>query len=160
MPHPRRTTTARLVPSIASLAACAALAAFAGCGGSGANPDQAVKQAVVQFLAAVGRGDGKTACQHVTPAGQRALANQIAAATQAKRTVSCDVIISQIGKLLPADVKTGLQNAKVLKVTVSGNNASVRDQDIQATKGNLQAFLQGGPSTKLQKVGGDWKVTS
>ena len=150
--------TRRSARALTAVASTALLMFLAGCGGGGGQ-DQAVKQAVTQFLSAVGRGDGAAACKHVTPAGQRALANQIAAATKSTRTVSCQLIITEIGKLLPADVKTGLQNARISKVTVSGDTASVRDQDIHAAKGNLQPFLQGGPSTKLQRVGGVWMVT-
>ena len=161
----RQRTTRRAIDALTSTrglfaaASIAALACLPGCGGGGSGQDQAVKQAVQQFLSAVGRGDGAAACKHVTPSGQQALANQIAAATKSTRTVSCQLIITEIGKLLPAEVKTGLQNAQVSKVTVNGASASVRDQDIHAARGNLQPFLQGGPSTKLQRVGGVWMVT-
>lgn len=131
---------------------------MAGCGGSG--DEGAVKQSLQHFLAAIGRGDGAAACALVTPAGQQALAAQIAKITSATHTVSCQVILTQIAKLLPPAVKQGLQAARVQKVTISGSTATVRSQDIKASQGTLSAFLQGGAPTKLQKVGGVWKVTS
>lgn len=159
-PVPRqRTGTARRFSCVTLSAVALALGAV-GCGGSGSSSDQAVKQTMQRFLAAVGRGDGQTACTLVTPAGQQALAAQIATITHSTKQVSCQVILTEIAKLLPAAVKLGLQNAQVQKVTVTGNTASVRSKDIRATKGNLNAFLSGSAPTKLQKVGGVWKVTS
>jgi hypothetical protein len=141
--------------------ACAAPIWVAACGGGGAGADeQGVKQSMQRFLAAIGAGNGAAACQLVTPAGQQALAQQIATLTHASHQVSCEVIITQIAKLLPADIKTGLQNARVQKVTIKAGTATVRGTDIKASKGNLSAFVNAQQPTKLQKVGAVWKVTS
>ena len=157
MPRPRRTRTVRRC-GCASLSALAIALGAAGCGGSG--DDQAVKQTVQHFLAAIGRGDGKAACALVTPAGQAALAAQIAALTHATHTVSCDLILTEIAKLLPPAAKQGLESVQVQKVTVKGNMATVQSRDIHATKGNASAFLSGSAPTRLVKVGGTWKVTN
>jgi hypothetical protein len=157
MPRPPRTRAARRF-GCASLVAVAVAVGVAGCGGSG--EDQAVKQTMQRFLGAIGRGDGKAACAFVTPAGQAALAQQIAALTHATHTVSCQLILTQIAHLLPPAAKQGLESVQVQKVTVKGNTATVFSRDIHPTKGNASAFLSGSAPTKLVKVGGDWKVTN
>jgi hypothetical protein len=130
----------------------------AGCGGSG--DEQSVKQTVQRFLGDIGRGDGNAACALVTPAGQAALAAQIATLTHATHTVSCQLILTEIAKLLPPAAKQGLESVQVQKATVKGNTATVLSKDIHATKGNASAFLSGGAPTKLAKIGGAWKVTN
>jgi hypothetical protein len=157
MPLPPRTGAARRLGCASVIALAVALGA-AGCGGSG--DDQAVKQTVQRFLAAIGRGNGKAACALVTPAGQAALAAQIATLTHATHTVSCPVILTEIAKLLPPAAKQGLESVQVKKATVKGNSATVLSRDLHATKGNATAFLSGGAPTKLVKVGGAWKVTN
>lgn len=159
LPRPARTGVLRRL-GCASLLAVAL--AVAGCGGTG--DDQAVKRTMQRFLAAVGRGDGRTACALLTPSGQAALAtlaSQIAPAlTSAPHTASCQLILTAIGSRLKPATKQGLESAQVQKVTVKGNTASVLSSDIRATKGNLSSFLAGSAPTKLVKVGGTWKVTS
>jgi hypothetical protein len=141
--------------------ACAAPIWVAACGGTSAGADeQGVKQSMQRFLAAIGAGNGTAACQLVTPAGQQALAQQIATLTHASHKVSCEVIITDIAKLLPPGIKTGLQNARVEKVTIKGGTATVRGTDIKASKGDLSTFVNAQQPTKLQKVGAVWKVTS
>jgi hypothetical protein len=142
--------------------ACAASLLIAACGGGGGAgaDEQGVKQSMQRFLGAIGAGNGAAACQLVTPAGQQALAQQIATLTHSSKQVSCEVIITQIAKLLPADIKTGLQNARVQKVTIKRGTATVRGTDIKSSKGNLSTFVNAQQPTKLQKVGAVWKVTS
>lgn len=157
MPRPTRTGGAQR-RVCASLIVLAVALGAAGCGGSG--DDQAVKQTMQNFLGAIGRGDGKAACALVTPSGQAALAAQIAALTHATHTVSCQLILTEIAKLLPPAAKQGLESVQVRKVTVKGSTASVLSRDVHATKGNVSAFLSGSAPTKLVKVGGTWKVTN
>lgn len=132
----------------------------AGCGGGGSSDETAVKQSLQTFLAAIGRGDGKTACSLVTPSGQQALARQIAAITRSSRTVSCDLILTETAKLLTAPVKQALESAQVTKVSISGSTATVRSQDVHSPKGSLSAILPASAPTKLAKLGGVWKVTT
>src|SRR5258708_17016640 len=156
MPQPQRSGAARRLGCAALIALAVALGA-AGCGGSG--DDHAVKQTMQRFLGAIGRGDGKAACALVTPAGQAALAQQIATLTHATHTVSCQLILTQIAKLLPPAAKQGLESVQVRKVTVKGNTATVLSRDVHPTKGNASAFLSGSAPTTLVKVGGAWRVT-
>lgn len=155
----RRTRQPRAAALVAVLAVALAVP-LAGCGGSGGGDQLAIKQTLQQFLAAIGRGDGSTACSHVTPAGQQALATQIAAITKSDRVVSCQLIITELGRLLPAPVRIGLAHARIDRVTVNGKTASVKDSDIHATQGDLSAFLQGSPATRLQKIAGVWLITT
>jgi hypothetical protein len=144
---------------VASISLALALG-VAGCGGGGSGEQAAVKQSLQSFLAAIGRGDGKAACALVTPAGQQALARQIAAITRSNRTVSCELILTETAKLLTPAVKQALESAQVTKVAISGNTATVRSQDVHSPKGSLSAILPASAPTKLMKVGGVWKVTN
>lgn len=158
MPRLPHTSAARRL-GCASLIALAIALAAAGCGG-GSGDDQAVKNTMQRFLGAVGRGDGNAACALVTPSGQAALAQQIATLTHATHTVTCQLILTEIAKLLPPAAKQGLESVEVRKVTIKGNRATVLSRDVHATKGNATAFLSGTAPTKLVKVGGTWKVTN
>jgi hypothetical protein len=120
------------------------------CGGK-SDADRA-KDTMTTFLAALAKGDGKTACGLATASGRARLVRA------AKGRLSCEGLIALIATRLPPDVKTGLENAQVKKITVNGNAATVQETDITSSKGNLSAFLRSGTPTKLVKEGGSWKV--
>jgi hypothetical protein len=127
------------------------LAFLPACGGK-SDADQA-KQTMTSFLAALAKGDGKTACGLATASGRARLVRA------AKGRVSCEALIGLISTRLPPAVKTGLENAQVGKITISGNSATIQETDITSSKGNLTAFLRSGTPTQLVKEGGSWKVT-
>jgi hypothetical protein len=76
----------------------------------------------------------------------------------AKGRLSCEGLIALIATRLPPDVKTGLENAQVKKITVNGSSATIQETDITSSKGNLSAFLRSGTPTRLVKERGSWKV--
>jgi len=137
-----------------ALAAVLAISlAVLGCGGGGGD-EQAVKNTVTQFMSALARGDGATACSLTTAQAQQRLTTQ---GSQAGG--SCAAIIGAIAKRLPPQIKQGLESAKVKKATVNGDTATVSDSDISSSAGNLGPFLGGG-STTLKKESGTWKLSS
>jgi hypothetical protein len=156
--QPRTTSATRRAAAAASTGLALALGA-AGCGG-GSGDEQAAKQSLQHFLGAIARGDGNAACALVTPAGQQALARQIAAATRSTHTVNCQVILTETAKLLTPQFKQALQTAQVSKVTINGSTATVRSQDVRSPKGSLAGILPATAPTKLAKVGGVWKITN
>jgi hypothetical protein len=124
--------------------------AVAGCGDSDADK---AKRALTDFMAAIAKGDGKTACGLADASGRRRLV------TAAKGRLSCEGVVAAIAGRIPPDVKTGLENAEIKKITVHGNTATVDDADITSSKGRLAGFLSGTTPEKLVKEGGSWKVS-
>jgi hypothetical protein len=136
---------------LAVLAVAAALVVLPGCGGSKSDADQA-KDTMKSFLSALAKGDGKKACSLADASGQARL---VAAA---RGRLSCEGVIAALARRLPSSVKTGFENAEIMKVTVTGNSATVNGADITASKGDVSGF-QGGTPTKLVKKGGTWKLS-
>ena len=108
---------------------------------------------MTEFMAAIGNGDGRKACGLADESGRQRLVRA------ARGKLSCEAIVAAIATRLPPDVKAGLQNAEVKKVTIDGDTASIRDADIRSTKGKLSGFLNSDTPTKLVKQGGEWTVT-
>ena len=139
-----------------ALAAIAVMAGVVGCGGSSssASDTAAVQQTVTKVLHALGSGDGKTVCSLATKDGQSALAKAVPHST-------CAQVVDLVSVHLSSAVKQALESAKVGKVTISGNHASVSDSAITSSKGSLKGFLQTGSApTKLTKQSdGSWKIS-
>ena len=138
-------------PHLAVAVVAASLVAVPGCGGS--SDADGAKHAMTDFMAAIGKGDGKKACALADESGRQRLVQA------AKGKLSCEDLVAAIAARLPADVRTGLQNAEVKKVTVKGDRATIKDSDISAKKGKLSGFLESETPTKLVKQGGEWKVS-
>ncbi len=144
------------IPWSQTLAVAAVSVAVVGCGGSGSSSSDtaAVQQTLTKVLHALGSGDGTTVCALATKDGQATLAKAVPHST-------CAQVVDLVSAHLSSAEKQGLQNAKVGKVTISGNNASVSDTAITSTKGSLKGFLQAGAApTKLTKQSdGTWKIS-
>jgi ketosteroid isomerase-like protein len=130
---------------------------LAGCGGSSHPAANAadvakVKQTITRALAAVAAGDGATACSLATPTGQATLQKLVGAA-------SCQAAVATLAAQLPANMKAALRDAKVKKVSISGNTANVNNNDItapQATIGDLPLP----PTVLVKQPDGSWKLNS
>jgi hypothetical protein len=127
------------------------LAGLPGCGGSSDEDD--VKATMTDFLGALAKGDGQKACSLADASGRARLVQA------AKGQLTCERVIAAVSARLPAEVKSGLENAEVKKVTVNGNTATIKDSDITSSKGNVKSFLSGGTPTKLVKEDGKWKLS-
>lgn len=125
-----------------------------GCGGSsGSSADTtAVQQTVTKVLHGLGSGDGATVCSLATKDGQAALAKAIPHST-------CPQVVDLVSAHLSSAQKQGLQNAKVGKVKIDGNHASVSDSAITTTKGTLKGFLEGTPTKLTKQSDGSWKIS-
>jgi hypothetical protein len=132
---------------IASAVAIAALAA--GCGGSSASDKQveAITRTYNTYFAAVKSGDGKTACEQLTPAYQRRASKFVTPTKQAQlRGASCPKAISEGTLSLLKQFKPTLE-----RVQVNGNRAS----GFQPGEGRF-----GPQKTIFQRLGGDWKISA
>ena len=138
---------------LAGVVVAVALVALPGCGSSSSSDADDAKAAMKDFLAALAKGDGKKACSLADEAGRK----RLVAAGRGRAT--CEDVIKLIATRLPPNVKEGLENAEIKKVTVKGNTATIKDSDIKSSKGDASAFLRGGRPTKLVKEGGSWKLS-
>jgi hypothetical protein len=137
------------------LAAALSVAAIVtGCGGGGGSSDIAnIKQTVKSAFTALATGNGAGFCSLATASGQATLAKTLPGSTCAK-------VVTLVSEHLSAQQKTGLRNAQVNKVTVSGDHATVKNSDISTSKGTLKGFLSPGAPTMLTKGSdGSWKLS-
>lgn len=135
-----------------ALAATVAAAALAGCGGGG---DVAkIQQTVARVLGALGRGDASTVCSSATAAGQAAFAKVLPNST-------CTEVVTLVSDHLSPAQKAALESARIGKVEVHGDHASVPNTSITSTKGSLRGFLQAGsaPTQLTNESDGTWKIS-
>jgi hypothetical protein len=128
-----------------------------GGGGGGSSEDEtAVKQTVELFLHAVAAGDGITACTLATPEGQAKLLQEVNQAGQ-----NCTQVVTFVSAGFSQDTRDGLATAKVEKVGFDGDTATVEDEDITSTQGDLQAFLDPNspPTVLTRQPDGTWKLS-
>jgi hypothetical protein len=133
----------------ASIVSAAAIAALAGCGGSSASDKQveAITRTYNTYFAAVKSGDGKTACEQLTPAYQRRASKFVTPTKQAQlRGASCPKAISEGTLSLLKQFKPTLE-----RVQVNGDRAS----GFQPGEGRF-----GPQKTIFQRLGGDWKISA
>jgi hypothetical protein len=145
---PRVTATrARLAGVLA-----AAVLVLAGCGGAGADAAK-VKRTVQRALAALADGNGPAFCALGTPGAQAELARTTPGA-------SCADVVRRISDQLSDRVRLGLRYARVGKVSLSGDHASIRGGDITSTRGAIKGFLQASaaPTKLTRQPDGSWKI--
>ncbi len=128
------------------------------CGGSKSDADS-VKSTVSSFFAAVGNNKADGACALLTDAGVKELSS---AAFLLRPPSSCADAIKTFNKVLTSDDKKSLETTKVKRVTITGNTATVDDNDIELKSGGeVGLFRNSSPKPlTLEKVGSDWKISS
>lgn len=140
------------------VAVLAVVVLAAGCGSSKSDADK-VKEVVTGFLGNVADGKGDAACAVLTGDAVRSLSG---AAFLLRAPASCPDAIKTINKELSSDEKKALKSAKVNKVTVNRDRATVADNDIQIElSGRTALFRNNDPRPlELQKVGDNWRIAS
>ena len=123
--------------------ALAAGVAISGCGGGGddvSSPAATTKT----YLTAIGKGDGNAACSTLTPRlRQQAIASAKASGITAS---SCPALFAQVRAHLSATQRRRFVDAKVTKVTQTGDTATV-------------TIAGASSSPTLSRVGGKWLIT-
>ena len=144
-------TRARLAGALA--AAALGLAGCGGGGGGGGADAAKVKLAVQRALAALADGNGPAFCALATTGAQAELARTTPGA-------SCADVVRRISNQLSGQVRLGLRNARVGKVSLSGAHASIRAGDITSTRGTVKGFLQASaaPTKLTRQSDGSWKI--
>ena len=120
-----------------------------GCGGSSANDPQveAITKTYNDYFAAVKSGDGKAACDLLTPAYQRRASKFVTPIKQAQlKGASCPKAISQGTLSLLKSFEPTLE-----RVQVNGNRAS----GFQPGEGRF-----GPQKTIFRRLNGDWKISA
>ena len=122
----------------------AAALAIGGCGGGGSDSGGDPKAAVEGFAKAFGAGDGKQACDLLTPAGRTAFLKRVRTLAG---TNDCPTAIKRVHDAAGAQVTGAFASAKVSAVKVSGSTGTA-------------TLTAAGHSTtvRLAKEGGAWKL--
>jgi hypothetical protein len=134
----------RRVATIAVIA-CAALA---GCGGGddeGGGPEDAVREAVRDYLTAVASGNHERACSTLTNEAQETLVAEVTATFAEGGRISCGDAVQELSADIAPEDKQVLLNPKVGKVTIEGTRATAE----------VERLAQ---PTPLRQVGEDWRV--
>jgi len=139
VPHPR-SRRRRWAVVLAAMAAGGCLAAC------GASDSDRIKDVVRNYIQAVLDDDGKAACDLLTADAAKAFVDKVKA--QLKTTDCAKAFQTEAGTL--NDEEKSVYRSAVLKgVTVNDDKAIVTVQFIGASK-----------DISLQKVNGDWKISS
>jgi hypothetical protein len=130
-----------------------AVLGLAGCGADADADVAKVKQTVQRALVALADGNGQAFCALATPGAQAELARTTPGA-------GCADVVKRISHELSDRVKLGLRNARVAKVSLSGDHASIRAGAITSMRGTLTGFLQASaaPTKLTRQSNGAWKI--
>jgi hypothetical protein len=138
----------------------AAIAMVLGVACSSSTSDQAkVKTVVKGFLADTVDGRATQACSALTGDALRFVSSVGAVAGT---TASCPDAVKTLSGLYAADEAKALKNAKIEKVTISGDRATIAPQDVKIDyQGQSHIFpaRSGGPIVVLKTDAG-WKLDS
>lgn len=138
----------RAEAAAAALLAAASLAAGCGAGGGSTaravSDPQAVRATVSGFTKAFGAGDGKKACELLTPAARAAFTKRVA---QLAKTSDCARAIGRVHDAAGAQVTSAFTSATVGSVRLTGGSATAE-------------VTSAGHSTtaRLVKQGGAWRL--
>jgi hypothetical protein len=151
----------RVSPVTATRARLAAVLVVAvlvlvGCGGGRATDaaDVAkVKATVQRALMALADGKGPAFCALATAGARAELARTTPGA-------GCAGVVRRISRELSDRVKLGLRNARVGKVSISRDRATIRAGEITSTRGTLKGFLQASaaPTQLIRQPNGSWEI--
>jgi hypothetical protein len=141
-----------------ALILCTGGATVLGCGGSGDDPEAVVHD----FLTAVADGNGDKACDQLTGSARR----ELLAATGKE---SCDAAAQRVSNGLSDDEKDKLKHADLSATLPEDQKAKEKGaspgelQELRSHKlGENEAIVhvKGGDDVPLEKVDGDYKITS
>ena len=146
----------RLASVVAALAVTALV--VAGCGDSESEEDR-VKDTVTGFFDDVAEGEGQAGCARLTDSAVKELS---AAAFLLQPPASCQEALEAASRQLGDEEKEALKSAKVIRVTVTGDRATVSDSDIELDlEGQSSVFRNNDPKpVQLEKSGEDWRISS
>jgi hypothetical protein len=124
-----------------------------GCGGAGAGDTGKVRRTVERALTALADGNGSAFCVLATAGARAELTRSTPGAT-------CAGVVRRISRQLSARVKLGLRHARVGKVSLSGDRATIRAGEITSPRGEVKGFLQASaaPTQLIRQPDGSWKI--
>lgn len=119
-----------------------------GSGGDGGSGDeQQAQETALTFLRGLAGGDGEKACGALTDQIRTQIEASLGAQPEAKGK-KCAEILALVASNYPPQVKSNLEDIKVLKVTVNGEGAQVAYRAGSLPRATMP----------LVRVDGEWKV--
>lgn len=113
--------------------------------GCGTSDEDAVKTAVRDYFAAFAEADGQRACDFLSAAAKRDLANYAAEQLPEVGSVQCAEVTEQVVELTDEDALKRLEDVEVTSVEIDGDTATA--EIVGATQ-----------TANLEKIDGDWKI--
>ena len=152
-PRPHRHRKAGVLAALLAVALVAA-----GCGDSESEEDR-VKGTVTGFFDDVADGQGQAGCARLTGSAVQELS---ASAFLLQAPASCQEAVELASRQLGDEERKALKSAKVNRVTLEGDKATVADNDIVLDlEGQSSVFRNNDPKPmQLEKSGADWKISS
>jgi hypothetical protein len=116
--------------------------------GCGASDEEQVRETIKRFNRAAAEGDGKEACDQLTPGAQ------------ATGGLRCESVIDQLGRLGGKAAKRRLAAVEVRNVTVSGKTAMAEAQVPTQSPTMLQLEKVPRRVFRWKTSDGEWKIAS
>ena len=133
--------------------AALALSAVAACGGRAGSDEDRVRETTLTFHEQLARGDAD-ACEHLTADGRR----QLDGRAKLFDLDGCDELVQAVAAEYSAADRRAMSELRIRKVTIHGDRATVRDQDI-TVPAELDGQLEiNDAPTVLRRERGDWKI--
>ena len=108
------------------LSVAAALLMAACGGGEEASDEKQVKETITTYFSSFAEGDGATACEQLSGAGQRELTQAIVSRLPEVNAIRCDEVVSELSGTIGPDEEATLRAVSVEAVQVRGNTATAQ----------------------------------
>jgi hypothetical protein len=136
-----------------ALTTALALGALTACGGAPASDEDRVRETTLAFMAQLVDGD-HDACEMLTADGRR----QLEGRGRLFDLESCEDVVEAVATQYSDAARGAMKDLEIRAVTVRGDRATVRDQDILAPA-DLDGQLEiNDRPTVLRRENGGWKI--
>ena len=129
------------------------LGGLTACGGSGASDADRVRETTLTYIGQLLDGD-HGACRLLTADGRR----QLEGRGRLFDLAGCDEVVDAVAAQYDDDARRAVKDLRIGKVSVRGDRATVRDQDIDIPAGLEGQMEINDAPTVLRQEDGDWKI--
>lgn len=130
-----------------------ALGALTACGGGPSSDEDRVRETTLAFMEQLAEGD-HDACDRLSADGRR----QLEGRGRLFDLDSCEDVIDAVAAEYSEAERRAMGDLEIRKVTIRGDRASVRDQDVQAPAELEGQLAINDKPTVLRRERGDWKI--
>lgn len=131
-----------------------AAAGLTACGG-GTTDEAAVRQTMGDWFQRLGAGEGAAACRLLTDEARRDFE---ATAEEMIGQASCDAVSGFFSLGLTDAERDAFGDVQIRRTTITGDRATVRDEDVVIPAGLLPQAERDDEPTLLRKVDGRWLI--